>query len=101
MSAVFCYRGYSGRARQICVRRGASARAQAVAVLRGLLRLDQFLDLSAELRSVLMTMNRHGVLYRCIDKFFLGIGRDRNGTVHFARILAAVDEHSRHVPSRS
>src|SRR5262245_13141828 len=57
-----------------------------------LLRLDQFLDLLAELRGVLMAVHRHSVLDRRVDELLLAVGRDRHGAVHLARVVAAVDK---------
>jgi hypothetical protein len=73
--------------------------AQRQFVLRALSQLvgfEQLRQLLAELRRVLVPVNRDGVLDCGIEKLALAIGRNRDRAVVVARVFATVDMHSSH-----
>src|SRR5436190_16289376 len=76
---------------------GLGASTGAAAPSGGSALLDQTAQLLAELGSVLVAVNCHGVLHRRVEDLVLAVGRDRHRATHLARILPAVDEFASHV----
>jgi len=46
-----------------------------------------------------MTMHSDSVLYCRLDKLLLPIGRNRDGAVHFTRVITAIYKQSSHLES--
>src|ERR1700758_2322874 len=59
-----------------------------------LLSLDHLCQLVAQFRTILMAMDRDGVLDRRFQKLLLGIGGNRDRAVHLARVIPAIHKHS-------
>ena len=62
-----------------------------------LLCLNHLGQLLAQLWAILMTMYSDSVLHCRVYKLFLGICRNCNGAVHFARVITAIHKQSGHL----
>ena len=58
--------------------------------------MEEGAQLRAQFGRVGMFMDAHGVLDRRVEKFLLGIRRQRDGAIHLAGKLAAIDVFASH-----
>lgn len=58
--------------------------------------LEQIPDLLTKFRAVLVMVNLHRVLNCNFEKFLVRVGRERHRAIHFAGILATIDEFPSH-----